>query len=119
MNKVSLDELVSRVDEIPVFPQTVSRIIHITEDPDSDAKDLEREIMKDQGLTTKILRLANSSYYGLSRNIKSVAEATVLLGFQAIKSMVLATTVGKVLVKELPGYALKGKNSGGNHRFVP
>lgn len=107
MNKVSLDELISRVDEIPVFPATITRIIHITEDPDSDAKDLEREIMTDQGLTTKILRLANSSYYGLSRNIKSVAEATVLLGFQAIKSMVLATTVGKVLVRELPGYALE------------
>lgn len=106
MRKVTLDELISHVDEIPVFPQTVSRIIQITEDPDSDAKDLEKEIMKDQGLTTKILRLANSSYYGLSRNIKSVSEATVLLGFQAIKSMVLATTVGKVLAKELPGYAL-------------
>lgn len=106
MNKLSLDELVNRVDDIPVFPQTVTRIIQLTEDPKSDARDLEREIMKDQGLTAKILRLANSSYYGLSRNIKSVAEATVLLGFQAIKSMVLATTVGKVLVQELPGYAL-------------
>lgn len=106
MNRLSLEELVNRVEEIPVFPQTVNNIIILTEDPKSDASDLEREIIKDQGLTTKILRLANSAYYGLSRNIKSVAEATVLLGFQAIKSMVLATTVGKVLVKELPGYAL-------------
>ncbi|MDF1617736.1 HDOD domain-containing protein [Petrocella sp. FN5] len=107
MKKLSLEELISRVDEIPVFSQTVNRIIQITEDPESSAKDLESEIMKDQGLTTKILRLANSSYYGVSRNIKSVSEATVLLGFQAIKSMVFASTVGKVMEKELPGYALE------------
>jgi len=106
MKKLSLSELVNSVEEIPVFPQTITRIIQVAEDDRSDAKDLEREIMKDQGLTAKILKLANSAYYGASRNIKSVVEATVLLGFQAIKSMVFATTVGKVLVRELPGYAL-------------
>ena len=106
MKPITLEELIEKVDEIPVFPQSVSTIIRLIEDPDTGAKDVEREIMKDQGLTTKILRLANSAYYGLSRNIKSVAEATVLLGFQAVKSMVLATSVGKVIDRELPGYAL-------------
>jgi putative nucleotidyltransferase with HDIG domain len=62
--------------------------------------------MKDQGLTAKILRLANSPFFSATRSIKSVSEATVLLGLQAIKSMVLATAVGKVLSKELPGYFL-------------
>lgn len=106
MRQITLDELVEKVDEIPVFPQSVLRIIKLIEDPNTGAKDVEREIIKDQGLTTKILKLANSSYYGLSRNIKTVSEATVLLGFQAVKSMVLATSVGKVFDKELPGYAL-------------
>lgn len=106
MNHISLDELVEKVDEIPVFPQTINNIIRLIEDPETGAKDVEREVIKDQGLTVKILKLANSSYYGLSRNIRSVSEATVLLGFQAIKSMVLATTVGKVFDRELPGYAL-------------
>lgn len=106
MNHITLDELVEKVDEIPVFPQTISDIIQLIEDPNAGAKDVERVIIKDQGLTAKILKLANSSYYGLSRNIKSVSEATVLLGFQAIKSMVMATSVGKVFDKPLPGYAL-------------
>lgn len=106
MKQITLDELVEKVDEVPVFPQTVINIIKLIEDPNSGAKDVEREIIKDQGLTAKILKLANSSYYGVSRNIKSVSEATVLLGFQAVKSMVLATSVGKVFDKEFPGYAL-------------
>lgn len=106
MNHIALDELVEKVDEIPVFPQTIHDIIKLIEDSEAGAKDVERVIIKDQGLTAKILKLANSSYYGLSRNIKSVSEATVLLGFQAIKSMVMATSVGKVFDKALPGYAL-------------
>lgn len=106
MQQIALNELVEKVDEIPVFPQSVMKIIRLIEDPNTGAKDVEREIMKDQGLTAKILKLANSAYYGLSRNIKTVADATVLLGFQAVKSMVLATSVGKVLDKELPGYVL-------------
>lgn len=106
MNPVTLEELVEKVDEIPVFPQVIRQIIQLIEAPDSSAKDVERGIIRDQGLTTKILKLANSAYYGLSRNVRSVSEATVLLGFQAIKSMVLATSVGKVMDRELPGYAL-------------
>lgn len=106
MRQITLDELVEKVDEIPAFPQAVINIINLIEDPNTGAKDVESEIIKDQGLTTKILKLANSSYYGVSRNIKTVSEATVLLGFQAVKSMVLATSVGKVFDRELPGYAL-------------
>jgi len=107
LTKVSLSELVSRVDEIPVFSETVNKILALLEDPKSDAKSIEHEIMKDQGFTAKVLRLANSAYFGGSRRIHTVSQATVLLGFQAIKSMVLASSVGKVLVKELPGYALE------------
>ncbi|MDA3845725.1 MAG: HDOD domain-containing protein [Vallitaleaceae bacterium] len=107
MTKVSLGELVSRVDEIPVFSETVNRILTLLEDPKADAKGVEHEIMKDQGFTAKVLRLANSAYFGGSRKIHTVSQATVLLGFQAIKSMVLASSVGKVLVRELPGYALE------------
>ncbi len=106
MTHISLEELVSRVDEIPVFPQIITNIIHKIEDPEAGASEVEAEIKKDQGLTTKILRLANSSYYGSRRNIITVADAVVLLGFQAVKSMVFATSVGEVFSRELPGYAL-------------
>lgn len=107
MGTISLSELVSRVDEIPVFSETVRRILTIIEDPKADAKALESEIMKDQSFTVKVLRLANSAYFGARRKIDTVSDATVLLGFQAIKSMVLASSVGTVMAKELPGYALE------------
>lgn len=104
---ITLNELVNRVDEIPVFSQTVSKILKLIEDPRSEVRDIEKEILKDQGFTTKVLKLANSAYFGVCRQIKTVSQATTLLGFQAIKSMVLASSVGKVLTAELPGYALE------------
>ncbi len=107
MATITLNELVNRVDEIPVFSQTVSKILKLVEDPKSKVSDIQNEILKDQGFTTKVLKLANSAYFGLSGKIKTVSQATTLLGFQAIKSMVLASAVGKVLNAELPGYALE------------
>lgn len=104
---ITLNELVNRVDEIPVFSQTVTKILKLVEDPRSDVQAIANEILKDQGFTTKVLKLANSVIYGVSRQIKTVSQATTLLGFQAIKSMVFASSVGKVLTAELPGYALE------------
>jgi putative nucleotidyltransferase with HDIG domain len=104
---LTMEEIVNQVQEIPPFPQTIMKIIELTNDPKSGAKDLEQEIMKDQGLTTKILKLANSAFYRGRREISTVVDASVMLGFSAIQSMVLATVVGKYMSKELPGYALE------------
>lgn len=109
MGNKKLNYIVSKVDDMPVLPDRVKKIIALTEDPDSTIQDLEKEILKDQSLTSKILKLANSAYYGYPRKIDTVSQATILLGFQTIKSMALASTVSKMMTHELKGYAL-GKN---------
>jgi putative nucleotidyltransferase with HDIG domain len=105
MARINLEELIGKVDDIPAFPQTVINIMNLLGEPRSAAVDIEREIMKDQGLTTKVLKMANSAFYSGRRQIKTVAEATVLLGFDTVQSLVLASTVGKVMEKELKGYS--------------
>ena len=104
---LTMEEIISRVQEIPPFPQTIIRIMEITKNPDAGAKELEEEIIKDQGLTAKILQLANSAFYHGRRNIDTVKDAAVLLGFEAVRTMVLTTVIGKFMEKELPGYALE------------
>jgi len=103
--KMTLEELIEKVDDIPAFPQTVINIMALLKEPRSAAVDIEREVMKDQGLTTKMLKMANSAFYSGRRQIKTVADATVLLGFDTVQSLVLASTVGKVMEKELKGYS--------------
>ena len=107
MTKLTLEYIVNQVDDMKVLPEIINKIIALTEDPDSTVEDMEREILKDQVLTTKILRLANSAYYGYARKISTISQATVLLGFQAIKSIALASTVSHYLTSELKGYSLE------------
>lgn len=107
MEKLSLDQLLLMVKDMPVLPESIHQILRLTEDPDSTVQDIEREILKDQSLASKVLRLANSAYYGYPRKIGTISEATILLGFQAIRSLTLASSVNKLLIQELPGYGLK------------
>lgn len=107
MTKLTLEYIVNKVDDMKVLPDIINKIVFLTENPDSTVEDMEREILKVQILTTKMLRLANSAYYGYARKISTISQATVLLGFQAIKSIALASTVSQYLTSELKGYSLE------------
>ncbi len=106
MEKLTLDSVTSKVNDLPALPTIVNDVMKLTEDPNSTVKDLERVIMKDPGLTTRILRLANSVHYGYARRISTISEASILLGFEAIKSMTLAASVNGLMIKKVPGYGL-------------
>lgn len=107
MTKYNLDIIVGKVNEMPVLPSRINRIMEIAQDSDSTVHDLELEILKDQSLTSKVLKLANSTHYGYPRKISTVSRATILLGFHTIESIALASTVSKYLLGPLEGYALE------------
>ncbi len=106
MTKLTLENIVSEVDELPALPQIVTRVMELTEDPDSTAFDIQAVLNQDQAMTAQVLRLANSVYYGYSRRIATVTDAIILIGFNAVRSIVLAASVSKILKKELKGYAM-------------
>lgn len=106
MTKVSIEEVVAKVDELPSLPHIVVRVMELTEDPDSTAFDINEVINQDQNMTAQVLRMANSVYYGYSRRIATVTDAIVLIGFNAVRSIVLAASVSKILKKELTGYVM-------------
>jgi putative nucleotidyltransferase with HDIG domain len=107
MGRVSLEEIVQAVQDLPSLPQVVLRVMELTEEPDSTAQDINRELSQDQGLTARVLKLANSAFYNFPRRIASVTDATVLLGFKTIRSIVLAASVNEILSQEMEGYALE------------
>ncbi|MCR4399772.1 MAG: HDOD domain-containing protein [Syntrophomonadaceae bacterium] len=106
MEKMSLSQVVAAVEEIPALPQVLLRVMKVSEDPNSTAQDMHNVITQDQGLTARVLRLANSAFYGFPRRINTVTEATVLLGFRTIRSIALAASVSDLLGREVAGYAL-------------
>ena len=62
MGRVSLEEIVQAVQDLPSLPQVVLRVMELTEEPDSTAQDINRELSQDQGLTARVLKLSHSAF---------------------------------------------------------
>lgn len=75
---------------MPAFPRSVKRILALTRDVNCSPKDLVRVIDKDPVITVKVLRVVNSAYYSLSKQITSIDHAVVFLGFNTIKNLALS-----------------------------
>ncbi|MGD9290888.1 MAG: HDOD domain-containing protein [Desulfobacterales bacterium] len=91
-------KIIARIEDLPTLPRTVLKITELVNDPKSSAKDLARVITDDQILTARLLRLVNSSFYGLPRRISTVTGAIVLIGFNAIRNLLLTTSVFDLFV---------------------
>ncbi|MDD3853610.1 MAG: HDOD domain-containing protein [Syntrophomonadaceae bacterium] len=107
MGMVSLEQLVAAVNDLPALPHVVVKVMQLSEDPDSTAQDINNVLTQDQSMTARVLRLANSAFYGFPRRISTVTDAVVLLGFRTIRSIVLAASVSEILNQEVGGYALE------------
>lgn len=88
------------VDQMPAFPNSVSRIIQLTSDINCSPKALVQVIDHDPVMTMKILKLVNSSYFGLSCKVISINQSLVLVGINTIKNLALAISTVGVLPKE-------------------
>ncbi len=86
-------KIIEKIDDLPTLPRTVLKITGLVNDPKSSAKDLARVITDDQVLTVRLLKLVNSSFYGFPQRISTVTGAIVLLGFDAIRNLLLTTSV--------------------------
>lgn len=92
MNK-ELKTIIDSTCDLPPMPLVASRIVSLTSDINTDSRVLERAIRADQALTAKILKIANSSFYGCIRAVNTVAAAIVLIGFKGIKTLALAASL--------------------------
>ena len=86
-------EFIERVTDLPSLPAVYFRVRAVIEQPDSSAEDVAREIMCDPGLTMRLLRMANGTFYGMARKVESVTDAIAILGVTQIHNIVLATSV--------------------------
>jgi HD-like signal output (HDOD) protein len=93
MSTPDLDRIIGQIEDLPTLPRTVLKITALVNNPKSSAKDLARIITDDQVLTARLLKLVNSSFYGFPQRISTVTGAIVLLGFDAIRNLLLTTSV--------------------------
>ena len=84
---------VKLIKNLPTLPGVLTKISRMVESKQYSADDIAKVISRDQVLTAKVLKLANSAFYGFSRSINSVGQALVLLGFQVVKGLILTSSV--------------------------
>jgi diguanylate cyclase (GGDEF)-like protein len=88
MNPELLEQVLS-CNKLPTIPAVAMRLIDLTRDNNVSMRALAELITNDQGLTAKVLRTVNSSFYGLRQRCSSINQAIVMLGLSAVKSLAL------------------------------
>ncbi len=85
--KLSIDKLIMLTGDLPPMPYVARRVMDVVNNPSTNANTLQEIISKDQGLTSHILKIANSALYACSRRIEILSDAIVMLGFNSIRSL--------------------------------
>jgi len=86
----SLDALVEEIAEFRPLPPIAAQVLQIAEGETFSAHELAQAISSDPALTARVLRVANSAYFGFPRRIITVRDAVVLLGFRQVRATALA-----------------------------
>ena len=85
--------IVERAGTLSTLPEAALRIAEMVDAPGTTVPQLVAEISRDHVFTAKVLKLVNSGFYGFSQPIGTVRHAVTMLGFNAVKSLLLSVTV--------------------------
>ncbi|MGR9105435.1 MAG: HDOD domain-containing protein [Gammaproteobacteria bacterium] len=92
------------IDRLPTLPNVVHEVVRLTNDPNTRAADFVPFFSKEQTLTARMLRIANSAFYGMNGKIKTISKAVVILGHKTLKSIVLASSATVLFRRASPEY---------------
>ncbi|MDR0354131.1 MAG: HDOD domain-containing protein [Deltaproteobacteria bacterium] len=102
-DRVQVKRDIRKIKNLPTVPGIVAKISRMVENPETSASEVGRLISQDQVLSAKVLRMANSAFFGMSRKISSISQALVILGFEVVKGLVLTSSVFDMIQKSMAG----------------
>src|ERR1041384_6612410 len=86
----------AKIGDIATLPEVTAKIITVVDDPKSTARDLHTIIKNDPALSTKVLKVVNSAFYGLPGQISEIDRAIVLLGLSAVKNIAISASIARL-----------------------
>lgn len=89
-----------KLEGLPTLPPIVQRLNRMIEDEKTSIHQIADLIEKDQIITTKILRLANSAFYGFPKKVSTVQNALMLLGINIVKVLIITSSIFDIIYKE-------------------
>ncbi|UMR28605.1 HDOD domain-containing protein [Massilia sp. MB5] len=104
----SAAEALRRLRDLPSLPDAVGELLALMQREDLDTRQLAERLALDQAVAARILRLANSSFYGLSARVTSLQQAIAVLGVHSIRTLVTAIALtGSLRVPPAAGFDLR------------
>ena len=97
------DLILQQLEELPTLPIVAVRVLQVTGDDASSARQVVDLIHADPALSARILQLVHRADAGIRGEVKTVQRAVSLLGFDAIRSAVLALSVFQSMGRKTPG----------------
>ena len=94
--------LMEELEQLPASQAIALRVVQVVDDPATGAADVAKAAGADPSLTARMLRVANSAYYGLSGRVGTPAFAVTVLGFQTVRSLAALSATGLVGTDSLP-----------------
>jgi len=90
MTTARAEEIVKNIKNLPPLPPVVQKLLKVVEDMNTSAKDVADVMSADQGMTSKVLKLVNSAFYGLPGKVSTISRAVIILGNVAVRNLALA-----------------------------
>jgi HD-like signal output (HDOD) protein len=89
--------IIEEIKGLPTLPVIMLKILECIDDPHSSANDLRNIIINDIAISSKVLSLSNSAYYGYKKGILDITRAIVFLGFETVIDVALSVSLGSLL----------------------
>ncbi len=92
----SIAAAITRAGQLATLPEVALEVMRVAEDPQATGDDLIRVLSHDPTLSARVLKIVNSAYYGVRREVTSIGTAVALLGFGAVKSIAIAASLTRM-----------------------
>jgi len=103
MSPEHIKERVQSIIQLPALPAVAMEVVEMVDNPRTSASKLGKVISTDQALTAKVLKIANSPFYGFPRKISTIDFAIIVLGYDALKEIVISISLISSLQKKSDG----------------
>lgn len=102
-------KIIAKAENIPPLPALAKELVRLTRNDKTQMKDFIEKIKMDQGMSSRIIKLVNSPFYGLRQDVASIDRATVLLGLNTVKNLALAISTEQFFSKNFSLYKSTGQ----------